>query len=106
DLGHGRGRRRRGLDPRLADGTPAAATGRPEQAGGVRPRALVVSVGIAMILGVPLGVLAGYLGGRVDAVIMRFVDILLAFPSLILALIAVFALGPGLTNAMIGVGIS
>ncbi len=66
----------------------------------------VVSVGIAMILGVPLGVLAGYLGGRVDAVIMRFVDILLAFPSLILALIAVFALGPGLTNAMIAVGIS
>ena len=66
----------------------------------------IVSVAIAMSLGVVLGVLAGYLGGRVDAVIMRVVDILLAFPSLVLALIAVFALGPGLTNAMIAVGIS
>lgn len=66
----------------------------------------IVSVGIAMLLGVPLGILAGYLGGRVDAVIMRLIDILLAFPSLVLALIAVFALGPGLTNAMIAVGIS
>ena len=66
----------------------------------------IVSVGIAMSLGVLLGVLAGYLGGRVDATIMRVVDILLAFPSLVLALIAVFALGPGLTNAMIAVGIS
>lgn len=66
----------------------------------------IVSVGIAMSLGVFLGVLAGYLGGRVDAVVMRVVDILLAFPSLVLALIAVFALGPGLTNAMIAVGIS
>jgi peptide/nickel transport system permease protein len=66
----------------------------------------IVSVAIAMSLGVFLGVLAGYLGGRVDAVIMRIVDILLAFPSLVLALIAVFALGPGLTNAMIAVGIS
>lgn len=66
----------------------------------------IVSVGIAMSLGVVLGVLAGYLGGRVDATIMRIVDILLAFPSLVLALIAVFALGPGLTNAMIAVGIS
>jgi ABC-type dipeptide/oligopeptide/nickel transport system permease subunit len=66
----------------------------------------IVSVGIAMSLGVVLGVLAGYLGGRVDATIMRVVDILLAFPSLVLALIAVFALGPGLTNAMIAVGIS
>ncbi len=66
----------------------------------------IVSVAIAMSLGVFLGVLAGYLGGRTDAIVMRVVDILLAFPSLVLALIAVFALGPGLTNAMIAVGIS
>ncbi|HLU82348.1 MAG TPA: ABC transporter permease [Trueperaceae bacterium] len=66
----------------------------------------IVSVGIAMLLGIPLGIVAGYLGGRVDGVIMRLIDILLAFPSLVLALIAVFALGPGLTNAMIAVGIS
>lgn len=66
----------------------------------------LVSVGIAMTLGIPLGIVAGYIGGRVDAAIMRIIDILLAFPSLVLALIAVFALGPGLTNAMIAVGIS
>jgi peptide/nickel transport system permease protein len=66
----------------------------------------LVSVSIAMSLGVLLGVLAGYFGGRTDAVLMRLIDVLLAFPPLVLALIAVFALGPGLTNAMIAVGIS
>jgi peptide/nickel transport system permease protein len=66
----------------------------------------LVSVSIALSLGILIGVLAGYLGGRVDDVLMRFIDILLAFPSLVLALVAVFALGPGLTNAMIAVGIS
>ena len=66
----------------------------------------VISVSIGLSLGVLIGVLAGYLGGRVDGILMRFIDMLLAFPSLILALVAVFALGPGLTNAMIAVGIS
>jgi len=66
----------------------------------------VISVSIALSLGVLIGVLAGYLGGKVDGVLMRIIDMLLAFPSLILALVAVFALGPGLTNAMIAVGIS
>lgn len=66
----------------------------------------LVSVGIAMSVGVLVGVIAGYFGGRSDAILMRFIDVLLAFPSLVLALIAVFALGPGLTNAMIAVGIS
>ncbi len=66
----------------------------------------LVSVSIALTVGVLVGVLAGYLGGRIDGVLMRFVDILLAFPPLVLALVAVFALGPGLTNAMIAVGIS
>ena len=55
----------------------------------------LVSVSIALTVGVLVGVLAGYLGGRVDGVLMRFVDILLAFPPLVLALVAVFALGPG-----------
>jgi ABC-type dipeptide/oligopeptide/nickel transport system permease subunit len=66
----------------------------------------LVAVTIAMSLGVIIGSLAGYLGGTIEAVLMRIVDILLAFPSLILALIFVFALGPGLTNAMIAVGIA
>lgn len=66
----------------------------------------LVAVAIAMSTGVTIGLLAGYYGGRVDNVLMRFVDVLLAFPPLVLALIAVFALGPGLTNAMIAVGIA
>ena len=66
----------------------------------------LVSVSIAMTCGVIIGVVAGYFGGQLDNFLMRIVDVLLAFPSLILALITVFALGPGLTNAMIAVGIS
>jgi ABC-type dipeptide/oligopeptide/nickel transport system permease subunit len=66
----------------------------------------LVSVSIALTIGVVIGSVAGYVGGRVDDVLMRVIDVLLAFPSLILALLAVFALGPGLTNAMIAVGIS
>ncbi len=66
----------------------------------------LISVAISLVFGVALGVLAGYFGGRVDEGIMRFVDVLLAFPGLLLAMLAVFALGIGLANAMIAVGIS
>jgi peptide/nickel transport system permease protein len=52
-----------------------------------------------------MGLVAGFFGGRVDAVVMRLVDVLLAFPYLLLALIIVAALGPGLTNSMIAIGI-
>jgi peptide/nickel transport system permease protein len=64
-----------------------------------------ISVGIAAVLGIPLGALAGYAGGRVDAVIMRFTDVLLAFPSIVLAIAVVAALGASLTNLMIAVGV-
>lgn len=64
-----------------------------------------LSDGIALSLGVTLGLAAGYCGGRVDAVLMRSVDLLLAFPYLLLAMIVVAILGPGLTNAMIAIGI-
>jgi len=70
--------------------------------------ALVVGViadGIAMLLGVVLGIVAGYFGGRVDAAVMRLVDVMLAFPYLLLAMIVVAILGPSLTNAMIAIGI-
>ena len=70
--------------------------------------ALVIGVladGIAAALGVSLGVLSGYLGGRVDAVVMRSVDVMLAFPYLLLAMIVVAILGPSLVNAMIAIGI-
>lgn len=66
----------------------------------------VISVVISLGLGMVLGLFAGYFGERTDEIIMRFVDVLLAFPGLLLALLAVFALGVGLRNAMIAVGIS
>jgi ABC-type dipeptide/oligopeptide/nickel transport system permease subunit len=52
-----------------------------------------------------MGLVAGFFGGRLDAVLMRLVDVLLAFPYLLLALIIVAALGPGLTNSVIAIGI-
>jgi peptide/nickel transport system permease protein len=64
---------------------------------------LVVSLGIAA--GTLIGLLAGYLRGIVDAVLMRCMDALLAFPGLILALAITAALGPSLTNAMIAIAI-
>ena len=66
----------------------------------------LISVTISLVFGVLLGVVAGYFGGRIDEVIMRSIDVLLAFPGLLLALLAVFALGVGLRNAMIAVGIA
>jgi ABC-type dipeptide/oligopeptide/nickel transport system permease subunit len=60
---------------------------------------------IALVIGVPPGLIAGLWGGRVDSLIMRFTDALMAFPPLILAVALIAALGPSLTNAMIAVGI-
>jgi peptide/nickel transport system permease protein len=65
----------------------------------------VIAVGIAVTIGVSLGLLAGYAGGFVEDVVMRFVDALQAFPGLILALGITAALGPGIGNAMIAIGI-
>jgi len=64
-----------------------------------------LAVGIAVALGVPLGLVAGYFRGPLDAAIMRTMDVLLAFPYLLLALIVVTLLGFGLTNVMIAVGL-
>ena len=60
---------------------------------------------IALVIGVPPGLVAGLWGGHVDSLIMRFTDALMAFPPLILAVALIAALGPSLTNAMIAVGI-
>lgn len=65
-----------------------------------------IAVGIALVVGGFLGAIAGYYGGRVDNLIMRLMDILLAIPSMLLAIAIVAALGPGLQNLMIAVGIS
>lgn len=64
-----------------------------------------IAVGIAAIVGGTLGAIAGYYGGRLDNLIMRFIDILLAIPGILLAISIVASLGPGLRNVMIAVGI-
>ncbi len=66
----------------------------------------LISVGIAAGVGVPVGLLSGFVGGRTDMVIGRFVDAMLACPFLILAIALAAFLGPSLTNAMIAIGIS
>lgn len=67
--------------------------------------ASALAVGIAVLLGLPVGLLAGYLGGWVDDAISRLVDALLSFPSIVLAIAVTGALGIGLSNGMIAVGI-
>jgi peptide/nickel transport system permease protein len=65
----------------------------------------VVAIGVAMIIGAAFGLLAGYLGGWVDQIIMRLMDIMLAFPDILLAIVIIAILGPGLVNVIIAVGI-
>ncbi|MEI7443486.1 MAG: ABC transporter permease [Burkholderiales bacterium] len=66
----------------------------------------VIAVSIAVFAGVPIGMLAGYVGGRVDAVIGRLTDAMLAIPFLILAIALAAFLGPSLGNAMIAIGVT
>jgi peptide/nickel transport system permease protein len=65
----------------------------------------VFAVGFAILLGAFLGAISGYAGGRLDNVIMRLMDIMLAFPSILLALAIGVIIGPGLFNAMLAVGV-
>ena len=65
----------------------------------------VLAVGLALIIGLPIGVLTGYLGGTFDNVVMRFIDLMLAFPALVLAIVLAGLLGPSITNAMIAISI-
>jgi peptide/nickel transport system permease protein len=64
-----------------------------------------VAVGISLILGITLGVTAGYFGGWVDSTLMRLVDIMFAFPALLLAIVIVAVIGQGLDKAMVAIGI-
>lgn len=66
----------------------------------------IFSVAIAVVIGVPFGVLSGYFGGWVDLVISRITEALLAMPFLIMAIALAAFLGPSLTNAMIAIGLS
>lgn len=65
----------------------------------------VTAVLIALVLGVPIGLVSGYWGGALDQVLMRAMDLMLAFPSILLAIAIVAILGPGLENAMLAVGV-
>ena len=60
---------------------------------------------IALVLGVPLGIAAGFMGGRVDEIIMRITDVFLAIPGLILAMVISASLGPSLRNVMIALAL-
>jgi ABC-type dipeptide/oligopeptide/nickel transport system permease subunit len=66
----------------------------------------VGAVVVGFLLGVPLGIMAGFMGGKTEVVIMRFTDMMMAFPILLLALIIVAALGGSLINEIIAIGIA
>jgi peptide/nickel transport system permease protein len=68
--------------------------------------AAAAALAAALVIGVPLGALAGYLGGAVDELIMRFTDVVLAFPSMLLALAIAAALGPSLANAVLAIALT
>jgi peptide/nickel transport system permease protein len=65
----------------------------------------LIAVAIAVVLGGGIGLLSGYFGGRVDGVLMRLIDVKLAFPGILAALVIVTILGGGLDKAMVAVGI-
>ena len=65
----------------------------------------VLTVGFAIVIGTLIGAVAGFVGGWVDNLLMRLMDVLLAFPSLLLAIAIVTVIGPGLLNAQIAIGI-
>jgi peptide/nickel transport system permease protein len=66
----------------------------------------LISVGIAALIGMALGLLAGYFGGLTNTIIMRFIDAMMAIPPIMLALAIAAALGGGITNVIISLGIS
>ncbi|TRZ67740.1 MAG: ABC transporter permease [Methanothrix sp.] len=66
----------------------------------------IISVAIGMISGVAFGLMAGYSGGILEVLIMRFMDLLLSFPGILLAIAVVATIGPGLVQVMIAVGIA
>ncbi|MCB9004079.1 MAG: ABC transporter permease [Ardenticatenaceae bacterium] len=65
----------------------------------------IIAVSISMVVGTLLGAVSGYYGGWLDEIIMRAMDILFAFPAILLAIAILAALGPGIRNAMIAIGI-
>jgi peptide/nickel transport system permease protein len=74
--------------------------------GRISLRVGLIAVGFAVVAGTLLGLLAGYLGGWTDTLAVWFIDILLAFPGILLAIAIVATLGPSLTNALIAISIT
>ncbi|MFZ0627252.1 MAG: ABC transporter permease [Acidimicrobiia bacterium] len=64
-----------------------------------------IAVGLAMLIGVPTGLIAGFYGGKADSILMRLMDVLFSIPAIVLAIAILAALGPGIVNAMIAIGI-
>ncbi|MGI9017691.1 MAG: ABC transporter permease [Euzebya sp.] len=65
----------------------------------------IIAVGLSLTVGTAIGVLAGYFGGRLDDALMRSMDVLFAFPAILMAIAVLAVLGPGTTNAMVAIGI-
>jgi glutathione transport system permease protein len=66
---------------------------------------IVLSVSMALAIGVPLGMISGYIGGLTDQVILWFIDLLYAFPGIVLAILIVAILGPGLFDSLVAISI-
>lgn len=66
----------------------------------------VLAVGAAILIGIPIGAVAGYFGGFIDELLMRFTDVFLGFPSLLLAIVISAFLGPNLNNATLAIALS
>ncbi|WP_159585733.1 ABC transporter permease [Chelativorans xinjiangense] len=66
----------------------------------------LIAIGSAMVIGTLIGMVAGYYGGRTDIIVMQVMDVLLAFPSLILGLIVVAMLGPSIANLVIAIALT
>jgi ABC-type dipeptide/oligopeptide/nickel transport system permease subunit len=66
---------------------------------------IIVSVGMALVIGVPLGMFSGYMGGLTDQGILWFIDLLYAFPGIVLAILIVAILGPGLFDSLVAISI-
>ena len=100
--------------PRLAPPSPAHLFGadslgrdmfsRVVHGAGIAVQAAAMGMGLSALLGIPLGLLAGYRGGWWDRLLSRFMDLWLAFPGMLLALVIVARLGPSLQNAIIAIG--
>jgi len=69
-------------------------------------RASLIAIAVGLVIGAPLGLLSGYVGGWLDSALMRLVDVLLAIPSLLLSLAVIIALGFGITNVAFAVGLA